>query len=422
MSSFSIRSSTIRLGIFISTLVIAIIIFFQLAWLRKVYRYEEKEFDHSIVKVIRGLYEDLDVTAYSTTPLSELIEKPRAHLYLARISLPVNTDTLSSYLQYELEDFDIFTRCQFALYQAAGKQYVFSFNPGSATPKNAGSFPVFNRPYDYIALYFPNRRQYILSQMNFWIITSAVLLFILLLFGGSLFYFYRQKFLQEAQRDLIHNFAHEFKTPVSVISLAADVLKDESILAKPAKLATYAGIVQYQANYLNQQVEKLLEFAYAESRKLQLQKEAVDMHQLIRTAVDNLAPGITKKNASLIFKLDAPQHIIQADKDYLLIVITNLLDNAVKYAREPQIIISTAVTHTKFLLLVKDNGIGIERSEFKKIFKKFYRVQQGETYVAKGFGLGLPFIKKIMAAHGGKIKVDSWPGTGSVFQIELPLN
>src|SRR5258705_5590150 len=241
MASFLIRSSAIRLGIFISTLIIAIIVIFQLAWLRKVYRYEQKEFDHSVIKVIRGLYEDLNISVYYSTHLNELIEKPEQHLYLAQITLPVNTDSLTSYLQDELEDFGIFTNCQLGVYNSVAKKYVFTdvLTSAGVNEKIKSALPVPARQNDYVALYFPNRQQYILSQMNFWIISSALLLFVLLLFSAGIYYFYRQKFLNETQKDFIHNFAHEFKTPVSVIGLAADVLMNKTIIEKPDKLSTY---------------------------------------------------------------------------------------------------------------------------------------------------------------------------------------
>ena len=425
MSSFRIRSSTIRLGIFISTLIIATILVFQLAWLKKVYRFEEKEFDHSILKSIRGLYEDLEVSAYNSSHLNELIEKPEQHLYLARISLPVNTDSLVSYLQYELEDFDIFTNCQLAIFSAAQNKYIYSELLTSAGAKginNNKPLPLFNRKYDYIALYFPNRRQYILSQMNFWIISSAVLLIVLLLFGSSLYYFYRQKFLNETQKDFIHNFTHEFKTPVAVISLAAEVLKDETIASKPAKLSTYAGIVEYQAQYLHSQIDKLLQFAYTESGQLHLNKHNVDFHKLIEEAVNNLAPLISEKKAYIEYNLQATKSILEADKDYMLIVITNLLDNAIKYSKNPAITVLTTSNDNSLIFSVKDNGIGIEQNEVKKLFRKFYRVRSGDTYTTKGFGIGLSFVKTIVDAHNGKIKIETLPGHGSDFIIEIPFH
>ncbi len=270
MPAFSIRSSTIRLGIFISTIVIAAILVFQLVWLKKVYHREQKEFDQGVIKAIRGLYEDINANAYYSSHLNELIKNPESHLYIARIEFPVNVDSLISYLQYELEDFDIFTDCHFGIYRADPRKYIYTALLKGAAGKNklGIALPASSENYDHLTLYFPNRRQYILERMNFWIISSALLLIVLILFGGSLYYFYKQKFLNETQKDFIHNFTHEFKTPVSVISLAADVLQDPVNIQKPGKLTTYAGIVKYQADYLQSQIEKLLNFAYTESRQL----------------------------------------------------------------------------------------------------------------------------------------------------------
>jgi len=387
-----------------------------------VYRFEQKEFDRSVVKSIGGLYEDLDVSAYYTSHLNELIEKPEQHLYLAHLTLPVNNDTLVSYLQDELDDFGVFTDCHLGVYSAALNKYLYTdvLTSTGVREKIKARVPVQARPYDYIALYFPNRRQYILSQMNFLITSSAILLIVLVLFSAGLYYFYRQKFLNETQKDFIHNFTHEFKTPVSVISLAADVLTNKNIIEKPAKLATYAGIVKYQSDYLHTQIEKLLEFAYTESGQLHLKKEPVNIHQVIHEAVNNLAPLIHEKNAQLTYDLNAVDPMLQADRGYILIVITNLVDNAVKYSKEPHISIATKDSGRGLIFSVADNGIGIEKKELKKIFRKFYRVRSGDTYVTKGFGLGLIFVKTILDAHGGKIKVESLPGKGSTFIVELP--
>jgi two-component system, OmpR family, phosphate regulon sensor histidine kinase PhoR len=422
MPSFSIRSSTIRLGIFISTLVIAVILVFQLVWLKKVYQLEQKEFDHSVVKAIRGLYEDLDASAYYSYHLNALIETPEPHLYIARLNLPVNNDSLAGYLQSELEDFDIFTACHFGVYNAATGKYIYTglLESTGAKENSVAIAPGPATPYDHLALYFPNRRQYILEQMNFWIISSSILVVVLLLFGASLYYFYRQKFLNEIQKDFIHNFTHEFKTPVSVISLAGDVLKNPAIIDNPDRLATYADIIAYQSAYLHSQIEKLLNFAHTESRQLHLVKKRVNIHDLIREAISNLTPFITEKGTRLELALQAENPFLEADKDYLIIVITNLIDNAIKYSKQPHIVIQTKNNGHQVVLSVRDNGMGIEKKQVKKIFRKFFRIRQGDTYAAKGFGIGLSFVKKIVAAHNGKIKIESIPGKGSLFIIELP--
>jgi two-component system, OmpR family, phosphate regulon sensor histidine kinase PhoR len=418
-----IRSSTLRLGIFISTLIIATILVFQLVWLKKVYRFEQKEFDHSVIKAVRGLYEDLAVPAYNISSMNELMEKPGRHLYLARISRLVNHDSLSRYLQYELEDFEIFTSCQMGLYsqQQGGYIYTSVLHSPIGKEEKLKSLPDLQRPYDYMLLSFPNREQYILSQLNFWIISSAVLLVVLILLGASVYYFYKQKFLNETQKDFIHNFTHEFKTPVAVLGLAADVLKNKNIIEKPEKLATYAGIVEYQADYLNRQIERLLKFAYTDSGTIHLEKQTVDIHSLIEEAVTNLNPLITSKHAELNYVYEATQPTLQADKGYLMVVIINLLDNALKYSRNPVITISTANKENNLLLSVKDNGIGIEQKQLRHLFDKFYRVKNGDVQAAAGFGIGLSFVKKIAVAHGGKVTVQSEPGKGSEFTLSIPL-
>ena len=214
---FSIRASTARLSILISALIIAIIIIIQLVWLRKVYRFEQKEFDISVLKSIRGLYEDLDI--YSSSNLNELVERPEEHLYLAHMKLPVNYDTLKNNLQFELEDFDIYTNCSLGVYEASTgtlRYHTTLVAAGSHDVSNP-AVPLVKKKFDYIALYFPNRQHYILYEMNFWIISSVILLIVLIICGSSLYFFYRQKSLNEIQRDFVNNFTHEFKTPVATL-------------------------------------------------------------------------------------------------------------------------------------------------------------------------------------------------------------
>jgi two-component system, OmpR family, phosphate regulon sensor histidine kinase PhoR len=421
--SLIIRSSTIRLGIFISSLIIAVILIFQLVWLKKIYRFEQKEFDHSVVKAVRGLYEDLDIKDYNINPLNKLIENPKPNLYLAHITLPVSQDSLISYLQYELEDFGIFTNCSLGIYQADSARYIYTGVLTAAGTKTKGNLIIPDIPtsFDHLSLYFPNRRQYILSQMNVWITSSIALLIILIFFGASLYYFYKQKFLQETQKDFMHSFTHEFKTPVSVLRLAADVLKDPGIIKNPDKLSTYAGIVDYQSAYLQNQIENLLRFAYTESNRLHLRKEKINLHELIDEAIVNLKPLINEKKAGLKFHPEAEDPFFKGDRDYLVIVIMNIIDNAIKYSKNPCINITTDNTERSLRFSIKDNGIGIGQQQLKRIFRKFFRIQSGEIYTAKGFGIGLSFVKKIVKAHGGTITVNSIPGSGSNFIIDLPL-
>ena len=419
-----IRSKTIRLAMFISAFVIAAIVVFQLIWLRKVYNYEQKQFDHGIARAVRGFYEDIDQPLNQYYNLNQLIENISAEIFTVRISnLSLQNDSLAFYMQSELEDENIFTDCYFGIYSSEKKEYVYTSVLHSATTshKEGKKFPRFKSGADLLVLYFPHRGEYILSLMNLWIIGSIFLLVVLILFSGSLYYFYRQKFLNETQKDFVNNFTHEFKTPVSVINLAAEVLARPGIINRPEKLSQYAAIVQYQGNYLQDQIEKLLRHAHAETHLLHLHKERVELHSLIEEALMNLQPLIADKKAQIKCELLADNSVLFADKGYLLIVITNLLENALKYAKDPKVLISTGNENSFIILSIKDNGKGIEKKYRARIFKKFFRVPNGEQISARGFGLGLAFVKRIVDSHHGKICLESIPGIGSDFKIKIPL-
>ena len=415
-------SKTIRLGIFISTIIIAAIIILQLIWLEKLYRYEEKEFDHAIARVVRGLNEDMQFEEDARVNLNNFISKLDESNFRIAIKNKVNADTLKYYLQHELEDQEIFTDCYAGIYDTAYGSYTEQLYLSSATSVYSSGLvlPVKDRSSSHILLYFPHRKQFLLSKMEFWITASLVLLLVLLLFGGSLYYFYRQKFQNEIQREFVHNFTHEFKTPVSVITLAAESLRKPSTIAQPERFERYLSIVENQSRHLQSQIERLLQHANAESGHLQMQKEEINMHKLIREAADSLSPLIEEKKAQLFFELEASREIINADKEHMRIVIINLLENAIKYSVKPEVHISTAETLTHLRITVKDNGQGIPEKDIDKIFRKFYRVVQDNVFPSKGFGIGLSFVKQIVAAHHGNISVESVEGLGSKFIVEIP--
>lgn len=419
-----LRAKTIRLGIFVSTVIITAIVVFQLIWLWKVYNFEQKNFDLSIARAVRNFFDDVNIKPQTGTHLSDLVTRYNSNTYVIKSGDLIASDSAISNMHNELEDQDIFTDCYIGFYNAKKQRYVqVSFLPAAAAPRaEAVNLPAFEQSYNNITLHFPHRKQYILSLMNFWLITTGVLLVVLILFGGSLYYFYRQKFLNEIQKDFTNNFTHEFKTPVSIISLAAETLESPSIVDKPEKLSKYAGIVKYQSKYLQDHIERLLSYAYAESNNLALTKQDVHLHALIEDALRNLQPLKENKNAEIECNLRAANDLCNCDRGYLLIVIINLVDNALKYATHPKILIASSNENGSFVLSIKDNGRGIDQKHLNKIFKKFYRVTVEDQSTGRGFGLGLAFVKRIVDAHHGKISVESIPDVGSNFIVKLPTS
>lgn len=420
----NIRSKTLRWLIVASTIIVAIIIAIQLFWLQKIYHFEEKQFNTSVSKSIRATFEDLDISEDSNYNFEKSIETPQPDVYLVKVNLKNDIDTFGSSLSAEFADFNVFTDCKIALHTNKGKGYTafkyIDMPDANFSSGRQDDIPYFKRDFSYVILYFPHRTQYVIKQMEFWIISGALLIIVLVAFSFSIFYLYRQKFLNETQKDFVNNFTHEFKTPLSVIKIAADVLKDPAIKNKPEKLSNYAGIIEEQTTHLQQQTQRLLQIAFTDENSLALQKEIFDAGKMMEQAVTDLAPLIESKNGVVKLINKNENSMINADKSYTLLTFINLIENAVKYSLKPEIEITTLIEGNDFCVSIKDNGIGIEKKHQKKIFDRFYRVTMGDLHNASGFGLGLNFVKKIIDAHHGSIEVSSIFGQGSIFYIRIP--
>lgn len=419
-----IRSRTLRLVILISTVLITIIVAIQLIWLQKVYLYEEKQFNINVSKSIRSLYTDMELVSDASDNVQKVVENVNPDVYLLKIDCSPNLEQLWINIKAELTDFDVYTDCRAAIYDTSLKKYAAiqyinlpdAYNPSEREKE----LPVYDRDYSYIALYFPHRGQYIIKQMMFWIASSGLLLLVLIGFGFSVFYLYRQKFFNETQKDFVNNFTHEFKTPLAVIKIAADVLQQKNIVDKPDKLNNYAGIINEQTTHLQSQVQRLLEIAYTDRSRLPLEKEKFDLNVLIRESINDLQPLVEQKHAVIKTSFTSHDAMVNADKSYLRLCLINLIENAIKYAESPEIKIHTETDQHYLSVAVTDNGIGIAPEHQKKIFERFYRIRDGELHTSKGFGLGLNFVKKVIDTHKGKIDVYSVPGEGSTFTIRLP--
>jgi two-component system phosphate regulon sensor histidine kinase PhoR len=421
-----IRSKTLRWFIFLSTLIVAIIIAVQLFWLQKVYLFEQKQFNTNVSKSIRAMYEDLNISDDSAYSFEKNIENPQPNVYIAKVSNMLDIESIGESLSAEFAAFDVFTDCNVALHRknkVGYEAYKYIDMPDANMKSNKEEdLPYLKKNYSYILIFFPHRTQYVIKQMVFWLVSGALLIAVLIAFSFSIFYLYRQKFLNETQKDFVNNFTHEFKTPLSVIKIAADVLKDPDIKNKPVKLLNYANIINEQTTHLQQQTQRLLQVAFTDKNALALQKEIFDASQLMQQALTDLAPLIESKNGNAILENQNNNSMINADKSYILLTFINLLENAVKYSIKPLITITTFIEGNDFCVVVKDNGIGIEKKHQKKIFERFYRVTRGDLQNASGFGLGLNFVKKIIDAHHGKIEVQSEFGEGSLFIVKIPRN
>jgi two-component system, OmpR family, phosphate regulon sensor histidine kinase PhoR len=417
------RASAFKWVIFSATLLLAALVAFQLFWLKRIYNTEQQLFTTNVMRSVRGLMEDLPLTG-APVRLQQVVQRPGRSTFLVSVDSIPPRDSLATYLAQELEDFDVLTDCQAGMYNKRKGRFDYALylpSAGSAFASIADTtLPVLDRSRTHLLLYFPHHDKYLMHEMRFWITGTIFLLLLLIGLVISLFYLYRQKFLNELQKDFVNNFTHEFKTPLAVMKIASDVLMDPRTRTQGERLMKYSGIIEEQTRHLQRQVDRLLRAAQSRSAIMDLEKQPVNPNELVRQALQQLEPLVREKNAEVHLALDERDAKVNADAEHLQLVIVNLVENALKYSREPRIRITTARVNGHYSISVKDNGIGIEKKYMGRLFHKFYRVPTGDVHNVKGFGLGLDFVKKVVQAHHGKVQVRSIPGVGSEFEIILP--
>lgn len=276
----------------------------------------------------------------------------------------------------------------------------------------------------YLKVYFPTKSDYLMSEVSF-IYPSIIFTFILLVtFIIMLYITFRQKRLSEMKSDFMNNMTHELKTPVSTISLAAQMLKDGSITKSPEVFKHISGVINDETERLSFQVEKVLQMSLFEKQKATLKMKELDVNDVVVSVANTFQIKVEKFGGNLDIDLEATESTINADKMHFTNVLFNLLDNAVKYRREDiplELMIRTWNNNNKLYISVEDNGIGIKKEYVKRIFDRFYRVSTGNRHDVKGFGLGLAYVRKIVEDHKGTIKAESEVGKGTKFQICLPI-
>jgi two-component system phosphate regulon sensor histidine kinase PhoR len=277
---------------------------------------------------------------------------------------------------------------------------------------------------NYLTVYFPGKKRFLFKPLGYLAVLSLMLcLAIVVSFAITLFIIFRQKRLSEIRSDFVSNMTHELKTPISTISLASQMLGDRSIPAEMKNTGQISKIISEECRRLGNQIEKVLQTSVFEKGKLKLKFSEVDMHEIINNACDNFSIQVKNRNGKITLALNAEKYILQADQVHIANVLSNLLDNAIKYCtRNPEIIIKTSNKGDFLQIKVSDNGIGISKNDQKRVFERFYRVPTGNVHTVKGFGLGLSYVKMIVEEHHGHVELESEIYEGAAFIVYLPLN
>ena len=274
-----------------------------------------------------------------------------------------------------------------------------------------------------LSVIFPERTNYLLGSMV-WILGGSMLfsLFILATFALSLYFIIRQKKISEMKSDFINNMTHEFKTPIATISLAADTIVNSRVINDEVSIRHFIGMIKKENSRMNKKVETILQIASLDKKEIEFKFENVSLHTVIEHAIDTIEIQVHQRNGKINLNLNAEEPYLYGDFEHLTNLVSNLMDNAIKYSPEvPDITVTTKNGDKGIILSVEDKGIGMTKAVQSKIFERFYRQSSGNVHDVKGFGLGLNYARSIIEAHKGHISVFSEPGNGSRFEIFLPF-
>ncbi len=307
---------------------------------------------------------------------------------------------------------------------------IYQSQPLSKKPKSSEIITQVLFPADptsrlhYIKVYFPGRRDYLSASVSFLVPSGLLSIILFVTFAITIYSIFRQKKLSELKNDFINNMTHELKTPVSTISIAAQMMKDSDISKTPEVFRHISSVINDETKRLGFLVEKVLQMSLFEKQKAMLKLKEIDINDLIANVANIFNIKVEKAGGTLDIDLEAENSSIYADEMHITNMLFNLMDNAVKYRREDiplNLMARTRNEGDKVIISIEDNGIGIKKENMKKIFDRFYRVPTGNVHNVKGFGLGLAYVRKVVEDHFGSIRAENGRGNiGTTFIITLP--
>ncbi len=420
------------------------IILIQVSWLKNLLLVQQDNYEIKITKAISAVGEEMSNQA--TMPAMRM---PRTgmHLFPYDFNFTVRPSTVSS--RYTTNE--IYTKIKKALNNEGLKDLSFEF----AVTSNASEMEVEMQSRNFFQVYIDSisSRTFfipitaettsdipapafehiyitipyfdtVVRNSLLWVMLSSIAFTIIVIaaFFLTVKTIINQRKLSRIKNDFINNMTHELKTPLATISLAVDALHNSKVQGNPEKSGYFSGIIKEENKRMNKHVETILQAALMDKNELKLNFMPVHAHAVIEKVVNGFKLQLDEKGAVAEVFLNAKNDLVSADEIHFTNLINNLIDNAVKYSKENLRLRITTHCTTRYLAIqVEDNGIGMSKETVKRIFEKFYRAHTGNVHNVKGFGLGMSYVKQVVDAHKGKIKVESTLGKGSAFTVDIPL-
>jgi len=419
---------SIRIVIILSSLALTGLILTQLFWVINALHLSERQFDHRVDMAIDDVMDELvysnDSTAYSSGNLYyNEAPKPKTTLFEVLDTVLI-ARLLSKYVDYHNLD-DNF---EFAIIRTSNNDIIYATTSEFEEFQSKKIYKaclscIWKEEYFHLAIHFPLQRQQAFVEMSLWLVLSSMfILVVIILFTYIITAIIKQKNLSEMKNDFINNMTHEFKTPISTISLASEVLLNADPKSSMERIQKYSKIIFDENIRMRTQVDRVLQVASLDMGDVELKKSDFNFHNLIKDTVQTLCFEKCEERTTVTYHLDADKYVLNGDRMHITNIVVNLVENAIKYSEINRVInISTYNDNGNIVFSLEDNGIGMTQDTLKHIFDKFYRVPTGNIHNVKGFGLGLYYVKSMVEAHGGQIDVKSELKKGTKFDVYLPL-
>jgi two-component system phosphate regulon sensor histidine kinase PhoR len=445
------RRTTINTVVIIGIFSILSILSIQLYWINETLESQQnaitiqdrqdslnlKQFEEQVRVALRNVVEEISTHHADSSDLYGAVKQQRTNYFLVDINEDLHPYYLEQLLKRSFYDQGIINDFQYGIYDCYSDSIVYGnlirysrdslYNPitdsvvGITSPQLT-----WKKDGHYFTVFFPevaaNPIETGVIMNSPWIYLIVIVGLVLIFFGYSISIILRQKKLSEVKTDFINNMTHELKTPISTIGLSSEMLLKEDFSNDPIRIQRYAGLIYKENKRLENQVEKVLNIAKLDQNEIILNKQVLQIHELIEEAAESFRFNQLEKGGTIDLKLDASSNEISGDLVHITNVIFNLLDNAVKYCNDFPVVEVSSTSSTKGVYIqVKDYGIGIKKENLKFVFDQFYRVPTGNLHNVKGFGLGLYYVKMIVEAHGGSINVKSIFGKETAFNLFFPF-
>jgi two-component system phosphate regulon sensor histidine kinase PhoR len=399
--------------------------FVQWFWLDRAFDMKAIQFNQTVQIALTNTAQRLLDYNHNKTKLLDPVNQLADDYFVVRVDDVIDANLLEIFLREEFQKSHLWIDYEYGIYDCSTDKMVYgnyiARNPNAGNPVRT-DLPKWENQTYYFGVRFPSRDSTLVSQMGIWLFSSGVLAFVFIFMIIAMIMILKQKRLSEIQKDFINNMTHEFKTPLSSILASSETLKTtlESEKLLSDRVGRYLNIIHTEGKRLQNQVEAVLKMANLETTRLK--KDNLVLNSLITAAVDSVETTIHSANGEVVLDLPLESIVVSGDSLHLSNVLSNLIDNALKYNNGPPLLKIQLQRQggNKARLVIEDNGIGISKEQLPRIFDKFYRVPTGNVHNVKGFGLGLYYVRSVIKAHNGSISAESEPGRGTKMTITLP--